>query len=131
MKFIINGIEYKDYELSNEQLIELLEDNNALSNEQKEYINNVIIQRFKDNMCKRNGESEEELFARQFGKFVNGRMSSPKEVAKNMARDHRYLQNEMFKVCLEYIKILGENYSKGNYDARNEYACEKSYYSNF
>ena len=90
MKFIINGIVYKDYELSNEQLIELLEVNNALSNEQKEYINNVIIQRFKDNMCKRNGESEEELFARQFGKFVNGRMSSPKEVAKNMARDHRY-----------------------------------------
>ena len=109
----------------------MLEDNNVLSNEQKECINKTIIQRFKDNVCKRKGESEEELFARQFGKFVNGRMSSPKEVARNMARDHRYLQNEMFKVCLEYIKILGENYSKGNYDARNEYACEKSYYSNF
>ena len=40
-----------------------------------------------------------------------------------MCREHRYLQNEMFKVCMEYIKKLAENASKGYYDPRNQYAC--------
>jgi hypothetical protein len=40
--------------------------------------------------------------------------------------EHRYLQNEMFKVCLEYIKKLADNCEKGYYDPRNEYAAETS-----
>jgi hypothetical protein len=40
--------------------------------------------------------------------------------------EHRYLQNEMFKVCLEYIKQLAENCENGWYDPRNKYACETS-----
>jgi RPA family protein len=30
----------------------------------------------------------------------------------------------MFKVCLEYIKILAENANNGRYDARNEWSCK-------
>jgi hypothetical protein len=32
----------------------------------------------------------------------------------------------MFKVCLEYIKVLAENCEKGWYDPRNKYAAETS-----
>lgn len=86
----------------------------------------VILNRFECDSCQREGESADELFARQFGDFVNGKMCSPKEVAKKMATDHRYLQQEMFKVCLEYIKILAENGAKGWCDPRNEWACKTS-----
>ena len=51
-------------------------------------------------------------------------MCKPKDVAEKMAKDHRYLQSEMFKVCLEYIEILAENADKGYYDGRNKWACE-------
>ena len=37
----------------------------------------------------------------------------------------RFIQ-EKFKVCLEYIKVLAENYQKGYYDPRNEWACQTS-----
>ena len=85
-----------------------------------------ILDRFEYDSCQKPGESKDELFGRQFGDFVNGKMSSPKEVAKKMATEHRYLQNEMFKVCLEYIKVLAENCEKGWYDPRNKYAAETS-----
>jgi hypothetical protein len=49
-----------------------------------------------------------------------------KKAAKKMSCDHRYLQNEMFKVFIEYIKILAENYENGFFDNRNVYACETS-----
>lgn len=55
--------------------------------------------------------------------FVNGGMSSPKTVAAQMSLDHRYLQSEMFKICLEYIKILAMNYQNGRFDGRNEWTC--------
>ena len=85
-----------------------------------------ILNRFEYDSCQKPGESADELFGRQFGDFVNGKMRSPKEVAKKMATEHRYLQNEMFKVCLEYIKVLAENCEKGYYDPRNKYAAETS-----
>lgn len=85
-----------------------------------------ILNRFEYDSCQKPGESADELFGRQFGDFVNGKMHSPKEVAKKMATEHRYLQNEMFKVCLEYIKVLAENCEKGCYDPRNKYAAETS-----
>ena len=43
-----------------------------------------------------------------------------------MCREHRYLQNEMFKVCLEYIKELANCYECGRFDPRNQYAAETS-----
>ena len=91
-----------------------------------EEILHYILNRFEYDSCQKNGESKDELFARQFGDFVNGKMSSAKDVAKKMSCDHRYLQNEMFHVCLEYIKILADNASKGWYDPRNEYAAKTS-----
>jgi hypothetical protein len=85
-----------------------------------------ILSRFESESCLKPGETKDEHFASQFGDFVNGRMSSPKEVAKKMATEHRYLQNEMFKVCLEYIKVLAEDCENGFYDPRNKYAAETS-----
>ena len=32
----------------------------------------------------------------------------------------------MFKVCLEYIKLLAENCEKGWFDPRNQYAVQTS-----
>jgi hypothetical protein len=43
-----------------------------------------------------------------------------------MCREHRYLQNEMFKVCFEFIKMLAENCENGRFDPRNEYAAQTS-----
>lgn len=91
-----------------------------------EEILHKILNRFECDSCQKDGESKDELFARQFGDFVNGKMGSARDVAKKMSCEHRYLQNEMFHVCLEYIKILADNASKGWYDARNRYAAETS-----
>lgn len=56
--------------------------------------------------------------------FVNGEMHSAQTVATQMSLDHRYLQSQMFKICLEYIKILAMNYKHGKFDGRNERACQ-------
>ena len=85
-----------------------------------------IIKRFGYDLCLKPGETKDEWFARTFGNFVNGRMCSARKVAEAMAREHRYLQAEMFRVCLAYIRVLSENYEKGYYDPRNEYACKTS-----
>ena len=85
-----------------------------------------ILNRFEYDSCTKSGETRDELFARQFGDFVNGKCSDKGKVAEKMCCDHRYLQNEMFKVCLEYIKKLAENCEKGFYDPRNQYAAQTS-----
>lgn len=69
-------------------------------------------------------ESDIKFAKRTLSDFVNGEMSSPKTVAAQMANDHRYLQQEMFKICYEYIRILAMNYEHNQYDPRNEWACE-------
>ena len=50
-------------------------------------------------------------------------MRSKQAVADGMAKEHRYLQNVMFQVCMEYIKVLATNCEREYYDPRNEYAC--------
>lgn len=122
-KFLINGRTKQVYELTNEELISLVNEEN-LSNEDREVIKNKIIERFKYACCKRSGETNDNVFARQFSNFVNGRMCSQQETAQVMANDHRYLQQEMFKVFLAYAQILSHNYNNGFYDGRNEYACK-------
>ena len=121
-QFLINGRTKEVYELTNEELISLVNEEN-LSNEDRELLKNKIIERFKYACCKRSGETNDNVFARQFSDFVNGRMRSHKETAKLMANDHRYLQQEMFKVFLAYAQILSNNYKNGLYDGRNEYSC--------
>lgn len=61
-------------------------------------------------------------FAREFERFVNGRMYSAESTGKEMAQSHRYLQQEMFKVCIAFIGQLAKNYQKGYFDERNEWA---------
>ena len=123
----INGREYKTYELTNNELVELLEERHGkLSEEERKEISDTILARFKCYDCTRSDETNDDLFARHFGNFVNGQMTNPKDVAKKMATEHRYLQQEMFKVCIEYIKVLAENYRNERFDPRNEHACKIS-----
>ncbi len=124
-KFKIDGREYEDYQLSNEQIVRLLESEDITDTEH-EHLMKKVLERFKYDACKRSGEENEDLFARQFGDFVNGKCHDKKRVANGLCREHRYLQNEMFKVCMEYIKALAENGKKGYFDPRNQYACETS-----
>lgn len=125
MKFIIDNREVPDYNLSNNEMIELLNNENT-TNEEKEHLKNLIVSRFQYNLCKYAGETEDDVFVRLFANFVNGKLESKRKVAERMATEHRYLQNEMFKVCLEYIKVLAENNEKGYYDGRNEWSCKTS-----
>ena len=122
MKYEINGREYESYQLSNKEMTDLLK-GDTLTEEQRAELNKCIIARFERDNCPRFGEDEHNVFARQFSDFVNGKCHNKKKTAELMARDHRYLQNEMFKVFMEYAKILAENYEKGYYDPRNEWAC--------
>jgi hypothetical protein len=123
MKFTLNGREYEDYQLSNEQIVELIEGDHDVTDMGHEFLMKKVYERFKYELCPKSGEDNDDVFARFFGNFVNGKCHDKKKVADLMCREHRYLQNEMFKVCMEYIKKLAENASKGYYDPRNQYAC--------
>ena len=124
-KFNIDGREYASYELSDKQIVRLIEDDPYASDD-KAFLMEKAYERFRSNLCPKSGENMDDVFARFFGNFVNGKLTSKKKVAELMACEHRYLQNEMFKVCLEYIKKLAENCEKGCYDPRNKYATETS-----
>lgn len=124
-KFKIDGREYTSYELSNGQIARLIEDDPYASDD-KEFLMDVVFNRFRSDLCPKSGETNDDVFARFFGNFVNGKLHSKKHVAEMMCREHRYLQNEMFKVCLEYIKMLAENCENGRFDPRNEYAAKTS-----
>ena len=127
MKFRIDGREYEDYQLSNEQIVRLI-DGDTLMGSERSFLLEKVYQRFKYDLCprKNEGEDDDDVFARFFGNFVNGKCHSKKKVAEKMCKEHRYLQNEMFHVCLEYIKKLAENCENGYYDPRNKYAAETS-----
>ena len=126
MKFTIDGREYNDYELSNEQIVRLFEGDYEVTDMGREYLEKKVYERFKYDLCPKCGEDNDDVFARFFGNFVNGKLHSKKHVAEVMCREHRYLQNEMFKVCLEYIKLLAEKCENGCFDPRNQYAAETS-----
>ncbi len=128
-KFTIGEREYSIYELSNEQIVRLVDNrvpNENLTANEHALLVEEIIRRFETTLCKRSGETSDDVFVRFFSSFVNGRLNSKRHVAEMMCREHRYLQNEMFKVCLEFIKMLAENYENGRFDPRNEYATKTS-----
>ena len=125
-KFTIDGREYEGYQLSNEQIVRLLEGDYEVTDMGHDFLMEKVLERFKYNLCPKCGENTDDVFARFFGNFVNGKLHSKKHVAEMMCHEHRYLQNEMFHVCLEYIKKLAENCEKGYYDGRNKYAAETS-----
>ena len=126
MNFNVNGREKKWYELSNKELVELIK-SDTTTEEQRKFLTQKMLERFEYDLCPHDGsETEEDVFVRFFSGFVNGRCHDMHKVAQGMAKDHRYLQQEMFKVCMEYIKILALNANKGYYDPRNEWACKTS-----
>ena len=124
-KFNIDGREYASYELSNGQIARLIEDDPYASDD-KEFLMDVVFDRFRSNLCPKSGENMDDVFARFFSSFANGKLTSRKHVAEVMCREHRWIQNEMFKVCLEYIKLLAENCENGCFDPRNQYAAQTS-----
>ena len=126
MKFTINGREYEDYQLSNEQIVSLI-DGDTLMGSEKAFLMEKAYQRFKHECCAKNGETNDDVFARQFSNYVNRCPNDFKKAAKIMGKDHRYLQSEMFKMCIEYFKVLAEHYNNDCYDPRNEWACSTAY----
>jgi hypothetical protein len=126
MKFTIDGREYEDYQLSNEQIVRLLEGDYEVTDMGHDFLMKKVLERFKYNLCPKGGEDNNDVFAHFFSDYVNRCPNNFKKAAKRMSMEHRYLQNEMFKVCLEYIKQLAENCENGWYDPRNKYACETS-----
>ena len=122
-KFLIGGREYASYELSNEQLIKLIEDENTSTGDLLE-LTSLMKSRFKRDCCARPGEGRDELFARNFSDYVNRCPNDFKKAAEQMGREHRYLQSAMFKFCLEYFKVLDTAYLNNCYDPRNEWACK-------
>ena len=124
-KFVIDGREYETYELSNEQMVHLANSKDLMGAD-KAFIKDKIVERFMNDCCARCGEDNNDVFARQFSNYVNRCPNDLKKAAEKMSHEHRYLQNEMFKVCLEYIKVLAENCEKGWFDPRNKYAAETS-----
>lgn len=125
MKFTIDGREYEDYQLSNKQIRDLLY-TRVLTEAEKDFLMNKVLERFTYDLCPKAGETEDEVFARFFSNYVNKCPNDFDKAVEKMSHEHRYLQNEMFLVCLKYIKKLAENFDKGIYDARNQYACETS-----
>ena len=49
-------------------------------------------------------------------------MASPRYVGKALADDHRYLVNEKAKLMFYFMEQIAENWHKGRYDQRNEWA---------
>ncbi len=67
---------------------------------------------------------QDKAFAREFTKFVNGRMCSADKTGKELTRAHRYLQQQMFKVFVGFMRQLAINYQNGMYDERNKWASQ-------
>jgi hypothetical protein len=126
MKFELNGREYEDYELNNGQIVELLEGDHDVTDMGREFLMKKVYERFKSTLCPRSGETNDDVFARFFSDYVNNCGHDEQKAADRMARDHRTLQSEMFKLCMAYIKNLAENTKEGRFDPRNEYACKTS-----
>lgn len=126
MKFELNGREYEDYELNNGQIVELLEGDHDVTDMGREFLMKKVYERFKSTLCPRSGETNDDVFARFFSDYVNNTLHDEKKAAEKMARDHRSLQSNMFKLFIAYIKILAENAKTGWFDERNEYAVKTS-----
>ena len=128
-KFNVNGRETEWCYLSYQEKIDLIRDENT-TEEDRKFLIDKLLSSVEYTLCPKTneGETRDDVFARFFSDYVNRCGCNKKKAAQHMAREHRYLQGEMFKVCLEYIKILAENANNGYYDPRNEWACKASKY---
>jgi hypothetical protein len=127
MKFTVDGRELEAYQLSNRQMVDLIKNDTKACSDEREYLLDKVLDRFENECCPNCGENNDNVFVRQFSSFVNGKCHNINNVAELMANEHRYLQNEMFKVCLAYIKQLAKAYENNSYDLRNEWACMTSF----
>ena len=124
MKFTVDGRELEAYQLSNGQIVRLLEGDYEVTDMGHDLLMQTVYERFKNECCPQYGETNDNVFVRSFSRFVNGRCGNKEKVAELMCNEHRYLQTQMFYVCLAYIRKLAENMEKGNFDLRNMYACQ-------
>ena len=120
--FEIDGRDYEPYQLSNEQILRLLKSDD-LTDSGHDTLMGLVMNRFEYDLCPKGGETNDDVFARFFSNYVNRCPNDFQRAAKAMGREHRYLQNEMFKVFMEYVKVLAKNASNGCYDPRNQWAC--------
>jgi hypothetical protein len=124
-KFFVNGREKEWFYLTNRELVDLLKDEKT-SEEDKKYLNDMLLIRFERDNCPDVGEDEHNVFAKQISNFVNGKCHDMEKTARLMANDHRYLVQEMFKLFIAFAKELSKDFFKGAYDPRNQWACSKS-----
>lgn len=124
-KFFVNGREKDWFYLTNRELVDLLKDEKT-SEEDKKYLNDMLLIRFERENCPDVGEDEHNVFAKQISNFVNGKCHDMEKTARLMANDHRYLVQEMFKLFIAFAKELSKDFFKGAYDPRNQWACSKS-----
>lgn len=124
-KFKVNGREKEWFYLTNRELVDLLKDEKT-SEEDKKYLNDMLLIRFERDNCPDVGEDEHNVFAKQISNFVNGKCHDMEKTARLMANDHRYLVQEMFKLFIAFAKELSKDFFKGAYDPRNQWACSKS-----
>ena len=111
--------------MTNRELVDLLKDEKT-SEEDKKYLNDMLLIRFERDNCPDVGEDEHNVFAKQISNFVNGKCHDMEKTARLMANDHRYLVQEMFKLFIAFAKELSKDFFKGAYDPRNQWACSKS-----
>ena len=69
---------------------------------------------------------EKDKKTQEISDIVNSTLFNPIEVGVQLANEHRYLVNEMFKMFLHFSGKLAMDYEKGFYDGRNEFACKCS-----
>ena len=62
MKFTINGREYEPWELSNEQIVKLME-KEPNGSEKRNALTEIMIGRFKSDLCAKAGETRDDVFA--------------------------------------------------------------------
>lgn len=65
----------------------------------------------------------EQAFVECFSRFVNVLMGSASKVGNALADNHLYLINEKEKVVFAFLECLANDYQKGRYDQRDEWAC--------
>lgn len=125
-KINVDGVDMEIYYLNNSKIVELYESDKT-NKEDKAKLLTSIISRFKWSNCPHTSEEDvHDVFARQMSDFVNGKCYNMKKTAEKMAKDHRFLQQEMFKLCLEYINVLSNHFEKERFDGRNEWSCKCS-----
>ena len=86
-------------------------------------IRRVINIKSKNTMDSKKLSEKEQTFVECFSQFVNGQMGSASKVGNALANDHRYLVNEKGKVVFAFLERLADDYQKGHYDQRDEWAC--------